>query len=314
MRHLLLVTVTCIISGLAFGVTGSIRPAANSFVLDPGIASPFPTAADRNFGGSGSLCVSSATARAYDPNAGIDHDPKGEFVTLLRFDPNVLNSTTVSKLNLRLAITNGNRSAKGVFNYVGSPGDFDIHWIVNDWQQGWGTSKVVAGPDAGITYNTLNDLLGVSTYFYLETLYYDAEYPYSAGENWFEFDLDLANPNYADLIDAIENGEQISLMLSAPQYSDVCFNLRAYKQYLQDGTYTVRSTGPYLEVVATLPFDKLDFNASGKVDSADLQYITANWLQTGDNLTADIAPAGGDGIVNYLDLAEFAKYWQVLGP
>ena len=49
--------------GSVFAVTGSLRPMNNTFVLDPGLASPFPDANDLNFGGSGSLCVASATAR-----------------------------------------------------------------------------------------------------------------------------------------------------------------------------------------------------------------------------------------------------------
>ena len=106
-------------------VTGSFRPIQNTFVLSPGAASSFPDAEDRNLGGSGSLCVAAATARASDPDEGINHPPKGEFITLLQFDPALCAGTTVSEMTLKLAITCGNQSAQGIFNFLGSPGDFE---------------------------------------------------------------------------------------------------------------------------------------------------------------------------------------------
>jgi endoglucanase len=52
-----------------------------------------------------------------------------------------------------------------------------------------------------------------------------------------------------------------------------------------------------------------DFDHDGDVDFADLATLTEEWMQT-ENLSADIYPTGGDGIVDLLDFAEFAKYWQ----
>ena len=52
-----------------------------------------------------------------------------------------------------------------------------------------------------------------------------------------------------------------------------------------------------------------DFEPDGDVDGVDLGTLAAEWLET-ENLSADIYPAGGDGIVNFLDFAEFAKYWH----
>lgn len=53
-----------------------------------------------------------------------------------------------------------------------------------------------------------------------------------------------------------------------------------------------------------------DFEPDGDVDMADLATLAGEWLQT-ENLSADIYPAGGDGVVDLRDFAEFAGYWQI---
>ncbi len=212
-------------------------------------------------------------------------------------------------MTLKLAITNGNQSAKGIFNYLGSPGDFDLYWISSDWMQGYGTPTVLAGPDAGITYTELISLLDETPVSYLETLHYDARYPYAEGENWFTFEPNLASESYAELIQAVEDGETVTFMLAASPDSSVCFNIRAYLQEREDGTYTIRDTGPFLEIETTLPFDAIDFDANGEIDIADLTCIVDHWQETGEALVGDIAPLGGDGMIDMLDLTEFMKYW-----
>ena len=293
----------------ALAVTGTFRPVQNTFVLSPGAASPFPDANDRNFGGSGALCVSAATARAYDPNEGVNHQPKGEFITLLQFDPALCAGTTLSEMTLRLAITSGNQSANGIFNFLGAPGAFDLYWISNDWQQGYGTSKVVAGDDAGITYTGLLSLLEQVPPTYLETLDYDGRYAYWEGEQWFSFPLDLMDPNYAGFVGAIEAGETVTLMLTAAPDSDVCFNIRAYLQGSKDGTFAIRETGPYLDVETRLASEDVDFDGNGLIDHADADCILDHWLETGEMLAGDIAPLGGDGVIDMLDMTEFMAHW-----
>lgn len=57
-----------------------------------------------------------------------------------------------------------------------------------------------------------------------------------------------------------------------------------------------------------------DFEPDGDVDLADLAVLAGEWLETGTLIT-DIYPSGGDGTVNLLDFAEFARYWQTpAGP
>jgi rhamnogalacturonyl hydrolase YesR len=52
---------------------------------------------------------------------------------------------------------------------------------------------------------------------------------------------------------------------------------------------------------------KGDIDGDGNVDVEDLKMLTDNWL--GNDPDADIFPAGGDGVINFLDFAEFAKDW-----
>jgi hypothetical protein len=51
-----------------------------------------------------------------------------------------------------------------------------------------------------------------------------------------------------------------------------------------------------------------DFSRDGKVDINDLAMLAGYWLQ--NNPQTDIAPPGGDGIVNFIDFAAFAANWN----
>jgi len=50
-----------------------------------------------------------------------------------------------------------------------------------------------------------------------------------------------------------------------------------------------------------------DFNGDGSVDFKDLAILVTCWLT--DEPSVDIAPAGGDGIVNFLDFSQLAQNW-----
>ena len=45
------------------------------------------------------------------------------------------------------------------------------------------------------------------------------------------------------------------------------------------------------------------------MDLVDLVVFVGQWLQTGDDLAADIYPLRGDGIVNLLDFAILVDHW-----
>lgn len=62
--------------------------------------------------------------------------------------------------------------------------------------------------------------------------------------------------------------------------------------------------------VPLLSYQTADLNLDTMVDFNDLLILAAEWLQSGDNLLADISPADGDGLVNLGDFVEFAKYWR----
>jgi hypothetical protein len=56
-----------------------------------------------------------------------------------------------------------------------------------------------------------------------------------------------------------------------------------------------------------------DLDGTGDVDFGDFAILTSQWLQAPGTPSADIAPATGDGIVNFLDVAVFADYWLETG-
>lgn len=78
-------------------------------------------------------------------------------------------------------------------------------------------------------------------------------------------------------------------------------------------SYVILAGGPPAASVSPMPLlshHPADLNLDTMVDFNDLLILAAEWLQSGDNLLADIYPADGDGLVNLSDFAEFAKYWR----
>jgi len=298
-----------IIAISAYGVDVNLRPENNLMLLDPGIGSPFPAAADYNMGGMGAMCVSSPTARAYDPNEGIDHAPKGEFVALLRFDFNKLRGFAINDIALKLAITCGNQSAFSVYNFRGAAGDFDLSFVTSDWKAGWRTAHGTHSTDPieeGTSFNSFADILAAYPAEKLETLHYDARYPYSAGENWFTFELDPQLESYTNILNTASGGQMVTFMLSPSENSGVCFNVRPYKQNTSDTAYTIRSTGPVLSVDVEYRAAVVDFSADDHIGYDDLLMLAGQWLESG---SCDIYPPMGDGIVDMADLAVLSGYW-----
>ena len=52
-----------------------------------------------------------------------------------------------------------------------------------------------------------------------------------------------------------------------------------------------------------------DINRSGRVDMEDFALLAAQWLAAPKSPSADIAPPGGDGLVDFLDLIELFNNW-----
>jgi hypothetical protein len=65
----------------------------------------------------------------------------------------------------------------------------------------------------------------------------------------------------------------------------------------------------YLYGLYKVNYAPADFEPDGDVDISDLAVLSGDWLQTED-LSADIYPSDGDGVVDFRDFAEFARYWD----
>ena len=69
----------------------------------------------------------------------------------------------------------------------------------------------------------------------------------------------------------------------------------------------------YPASLAMTVFSKADFNEDGNVDLIDFAILSSQWLQAPHNPSADIAPDGGDNMVDFLDLDVFSGYWPENG-
>ena len=244
---------------ILYGSVIDLRPIDDTFVLNPGTGNAMhSTSSDRNFGGSGSLCVAGADAYAYSSEEGILDFPKGLFESVLKFDTSSLAGKQVSEVALKLYISNGNRSAKNIFNYLGHEGNFNVYLVNEYWENGYGTSNLISGD--GLTYDSLHgNILTDSNSELLDTLYYDAVNGYGEPQ-WYEFSLSLENESF---LSAIEAGEEISLYLS-PEDSDMCFNFSAYiQQSSEPDMDTYRDNGAYLSVLVPEPSILLMLAVSG---------------------------------------------------
>ena len=123
-------------------------------------------------------------------------------------------------------------------------------------------------------------------------------YKQAALDGWF------ALGNYVDSL-----GRVLQVCTGTSQNSDVAyyFGLSHSEVGNFHGQAAVIWAATAIEQMEQLRL-KGDINDDGKVDLDDLYVLTDNWL--GDEPTADIFPSGGDGIVNFLDFAEFAKDWM----
>ena len=236
-----------------------IRPVAETFVLDPGSGSPYDNAANHNYGGSGSRCVAAASARAYSAIEGIDHDPKGEFNSILKFDTSAVAGMDITGLSLTLNISNGNESAFDIFNYRGHSGEFGVYLITNDWGIGSGTPSSDTTSTTGVTYSSLQDILAVEEPVLLDTFNYDASNPYGSPA-LYTFTLSLIDQN---LLDTLYGGQELSLLLM-PEDNEVCFNFTSYVQHNADSSKNkYRDAGAILEVTVPEPSIMFMFTISG---------------------------------------------------
>jgi len=94
---------------------------------------------------------------------------------------------------------------------------------------------------------------------------------------------------YPSVGSVLLNGSPLSIISSGVDWVQV---------YIPSGTHEVE-----------LDFNAADINEDGAVNFEDFAILASQWLKVPGIPSADIAPAGGDNFVNFLDLNEFANNW-----
>lgn len=93
--------------------------------------------------------------------------------------------------------------------------------------------------------------------------------------------------------------------------SGLVVNLTANNEYLIQIAGYNGARGDYTLTVAPSSDDWTpDFDKNGDIGVGDLNMLLIYWLQ--DQPLVDIAPEGGDGIIDLLDMAEISRYWTGL--
>jgi len=98
------------------------------------------------------------------------------------------------------------------------------------------------------------------------------------------------------------------------EWGNTIWDLWYHNHGLDGGGVSIEGIVPFEMAEATLEtgvvFLPGDFEPDGDVDSNDLAVLAAEWLQSGEDLLADIYPVEGDNVVNFLDFATFAEGWK----
>jgi hypothetical protein len=114
---------------------------------------------------------------------------------------------------------------------------------------------------------------------------------------YYPFVLNLAAPNdpAATGDNTLDNVEQV--LIASPNLPGNYTARITYKAALTNGQqyYSLILSGSRLT----------DFNGDRYIDLHDLEILSDNWLENQPSL--DIAPPGGDGIINFLDFDKFAQ-------
>ncbi|MHC4500786.1 MAG: S8 family serine peptidase, partial [Planctomycetota bacterium] len=114
---------------------------------------------------------------------------------------------------------------------------------------------------------------------------------------YYPFVLNPASPNdpAATGDNTLDNVEQV--IISSPN---------APGNYTAEVTYKAALTNGYQYYSLIISGSLLtDFNGDRSIDLNDLDILSNNWLKNAPSI--DIAPAGGDGIINFLDFEIFAQ-------
>ena len=125
------------------------------------------------------------------------------------------------------------------------------------------------------------------------------------GVTYYPFVLNLASPNQLAAAgdNTLDNAEQV--VIHSPNVPGSYTVQISYKDSLTNNEQYYS-----LIISGQLTGEELlgDFTGNGFVDFEDLEILVSYWLQ--NEPSVDIAPAGGDGIINFLDFAGLAENWN----
>jgi hypothetical protein len=187
---------------------------------------------------------------------------------------------------------------------------------VADFPTGWSSPSVVATDtfEAPCVYKNKAD---GKYYMMVENLYryYELWTASSLGGTWTKIEENwAAKSNLTETeehwTDQVSHGEILRSGTNERMEIDDINHCEILIQGMLNGDYGDYGNWPYdLGLIWACPAGPADFDDDCDVDFADLKTLTLQWLDVPGEPSADIAPAGGDGIVNFLDFAELAKDW-----
>lgn len=193
----------------------------------------------------------------------------------------------------------GNRSAYASANFSGDP----LDWSGTSSPTVYCSSYV---PNVIFTV-CLDDIAAPSL---------DAEPNFTAGlcNNIFWTPVELAHSYYAE---CSADSEFLSIQANSGWLADADYQFCSlnndqtywYRVKAKNDIFGIESA--WSNVVSSRQCATIgDFQPDCEVDAKDLEVIASQWLLTQPPLSADIAPEpDGDGVVNFLDLAEFGLHW-----
>jgi len=170
-------------------------------------------------------------------------------------------------------------------------------------------------------YDEVNLQIPPRADYVLVTLYYQG-----TSREYIEFLRDEINGTANTLASPTPSGEPNAYIIQddpffgqLKEWGNAIWDLWYHNHGLDGSGVSVEGIVPFEMTKATLEtgiiLRRADFEPDGDVDFYDLAVVAAEWLQSGESLSADIYPVCGDDIVNFLDLAKFAQYWlEGVGP
>jgi len=158
----------------------------------------------------------------------------------------------------------------------------------------WSLNQTIT-PPTQTTWRFGSDIVGCGDYLYiLETWSYSASYG-----RIYRYHYDGV---YWNLVDTFISPEKsFARQNSKMAISDGCLFV--------GNNQTQSYTGAICEILLD-PDDMADFDDDCDFDVDDITVLASGWLT--DDMLLDIAPIGGDGIVDMLDLVKMGKVWKLI--